>query len=246
MVQFGQLFNKAYVQLSIRSMGHTPGNIKSLTESQALQYGADVFGEMILFGIAVGIFYHEYSGNVEKEALKAEKLNAQFSTLQSQISTLASTVTTLQHQIREQQEAKERLETMLATVVTATKANSARQQRQLEQIQQVQNKQLHSNTQNSNNNNNNNTSNTNNNNSSQHGSSHHESETTTSSSPSSQGYFSSVWSWLFGSSTTTPTAPTAPTTQLHSISTTKHFAHIPASQPPVLVSDSHLISSSAS
>lgn len=37
-----------------------PVAVKPLTEEMAVQLGADMLGEMIVFGIAVGVVFHEY------------------------------------------------------------------------------------------------------------------------------------------------------------------------------------------
>ncbi|KJE91403.1 hypothetical protein CAOG_02540 [Capsaspora owczarzaki ATCC 30864] len=106
MVKFGQGFNQVYTRMQLLSMGHRATAVKPLTEEQALQYGSDILGEFILFGIAASLLFHEFTGSAEKEAAKQAKLA-------STLAGLRTDVTTLQNQLAENNATIARLSLLL-------------------------------------------------------------------------------------------------------------------------------------
>jgi len=49
------------ITMEVRLLGHEPRDIKSLSETAAVQRGADILSEMFIFGVAAIVMSFEYT-----------------------------------------------------------------------------------------------------------------------------------------------------------------------------------------
>ena len=78
-----------------------PDKVQPLSEQVAVDVGAELLGESLIFGIATLTLYFEYRRGQNKEAKKEEEQNRKLTDLQNQIKELELTVDTNAAQIRE-------------------------------------------------------------------------------------------------------------------------------------------------
>lgn len=60
-VGFGNATNRLMITMEVRLLGHEPRSIKNLSESAAVQQGADLISEMFIFSVAVAVMSFEYT-----------------------------------------------------------------------------------------------------------------------------------------------------------------------------------------
>ena len=86
----------------MRLMGLSgPEKVPPLTEQAAVDVGAELLGESLIFGVAVLTLYFEYQRGQKKEANKEDAQNQKITDLQNQIKELELTVETNATQMRE-------------------------------------------------------------------------------------------------------------------------------------------------
>ena len=86
----------------MRLMGLSgPEKVPPLSEQVAIDVGAELLGESLIFGIATLTLYFEYRRGVKKEENKEEKQNQRLTDLQNQVKELELTVETNAAQVRE-------------------------------------------------------------------------------------------------------------------------------------------------
>ncbi|XP_047004984.1 putative OPA3-like protein CG13603 [Schistocerca americana] len=78
-----------------------PVNIPSLNEAMAIELGANLVGEGIIFGVAAGVLYIEYNRQTRKETAKEQARKEELDTLHYTIQELYFTTERQDAQIRE-------------------------------------------------------------------------------------------------------------------------------------------------
>ncbi|KAL5008178.1 hypothetical protein ScPMuIL_013759 [Solemya velum] len=69
-----QLYHWADVNIRMRMLGlGKAGSVEPLSESMAIELGAEMLGEFIIFSIASGTLYFEYQRSSKKEQIKEEE-----------------------------------------------------------------------------------------------------------------------------------------------------------------------------
>ncbi|CDW54006.1 OPA3 domain containing protein [Trichuris trichiura] len=85
-----QLYHRVDVTKKMIMMGFgKPAKVPSLTEESAVELGADILGEVIVYSIAATLFTLEYMRTSEKARIKEELLLNRISNLENKISELA-------------------------------------------------------------------------------------------------------------------------------------------------------------
>ncbi|KFD62932.1 hypothetical protein M514_10145 [Trichuris suis] len=85
-----QLYHRVDVTKKMLMMGFgKPAKVPSLTEESAVELGADILGEVIVYSIAATLFTLEYMRTSEKARVKEELLLNRISNLEDKISELA-------------------------------------------------------------------------------------------------------------------------------------------------------------
>ena len=86
----------------MRLMGLSgPEKVQPLSEQVAVDVGAELLGESLIFGIATVMLYFEYRRGQRKEEKKEDEQNQRIIGLQNQIKELELTVETNAAQVRE-------------------------------------------------------------------------------------------------------------------------------------------------
>jgi len=78
-----------------------PVNIPKLNEAQAIEFGAELIGETVIFGIATLVLVAEYVRSSRKEAAKEEERKQEVEQMQSDLKNLYMTNASLEAQVRE-------------------------------------------------------------------------------------------------------------------------------------------------
>ncbi|KAM7425234.1 Optic atrophy 3 protein [Porites harrisoni] len=98
----GQGYHWFETRVRMKLMGLSgPDKVQPLSEQVAVDVGAELLGESLIFGIATLTLYFEYRRGQNKEAKKEEEQNRKLTDLQNQIKELELTVDTNAAQIRE-------------------------------------------------------------------------------------------------------------------------------------------------
>ena len=86
----------------MRLMGLSgPEKVQPLSEQVAVDVGAELLGESLIFGIATVMLYFEYRRGQRKEEKKEDEQNQKIMGLQNEIKELELTVETNTAQVRE-------------------------------------------------------------------------------------------------------------------------------------------------
>lgn len=95
------VYHWADTQLKMRFMGFTPTRVEKLNESMAIDLGADLLGEVIIFSIAAVTIYLEYWRSSSKEQRKEIAQNMQLTELDEKVQELVLTVEEQNAKLRE-------------------------------------------------------------------------------------------------------------------------------------------------
>ena len=88
--------------VKMRVMGLSgPDKVQPLSEQAAVDVGAELLGETLVFGVAATLMYLEYNRGKKKEEMKEQEQNNKLSELQSQVKELELLVDTHAAQVRE-------------------------------------------------------------------------------------------------------------------------------------------------
>ena len=88
--------------VKMRIMGLSgPDKVQPLSEQVAVDVGAELLGETLVFGVAAGLMYLEYNRGKRKEEIKEQEQNEKLSELQCQVRELELLVDTNAAQVRE-------------------------------------------------------------------------------------------------------------------------------------------------
>ena len=86
----------------MRIMGLSgPDKVRPLSEQAAVDVGAELLGETLVFGVAATLMYLEYNRGKKKEEMKEQEQNQKLFELQSQVKELELLVDTNAAQVRE-------------------------------------------------------------------------------------------------------------------------------------------------
>ncbi|KAK7104962.1 putative OPA3-like protein CG13603 [Littorina saxatilis] len=106
-----QIYHWMEVNFRLRLMGMGKAkNVERLTEDMAIELGAEMLGEFIIFTVAAGTLLLEYNKSVTKEALKEEREKHQMLMLKSKLQDLDLITAVQEAQIRELQRSVDDLE----------------------------------------------------------------------------------------------------------------------------------------
>ena len=88
--------------VKMRLMGLSgPDKVQPLSEQAAVDVGAELLGETLVFGVAVTLMYLEYNRGKKKEEMKEQEQNDKLLELQTQLKELELLVDTNAAQVRE-------------------------------------------------------------------------------------------------------------------------------------------------
>ena len=88
--------------VKMRLMGlAAPAEVKPLSEHRAVDLGAEILGESVVFFVGAATLYFEYKRSQRKEEKKEEEQNSRISQLQRELQDLELTVETQSTQLRE-------------------------------------------------------------------------------------------------------------------------------------------------
>jgi len=100
-----QQFNRTEQRVRMRILGWKGEvDVKPLSDSQALDLGAQLLGECLVFGTAVGLITLEYQRSKAKERKKEAELAKEFSNLHGQITLLKCDIVGIREEIAHQME----------------------------------------------------------------------------------------------------------------------------------------------
>ena len=89
-------------KVKMRLMGLSgPDEVPPLSEQVAVDVGAELLGESVVFGVAVAMLFLEYRRGQRKEEIKEQEQNEKLFGLQSQVKELELLVETNAAQVRE-------------------------------------------------------------------------------------------------------------------------------------------------
>ncbi|XP_076442443.1 optic atrophy 3 protein homolog [Babylonia areolata] len=114
-----QLYHWLEVNFRLRLMGLGKAqSVEKLSEEMAIELGAEMLGEFIIFAIAAGTLLLEYQRSVKKEALKEEREKHQVLILKQKLQDLDLVTAVQEAQIRELQRAVDELEAQNQSLVS--------------------------------------------------------------------------------------------------------------------------------
>ena len=88
------------VRMRLMGLGRAK-EVKPLDEASAVQLGADMLGEGIIFGVSAGIIAWEYLRQIRKDAAKENTQNDRLSVLEGHVQDLGLTIEQQSAEIRE-------------------------------------------------------------------------------------------------------------------------------------------------
>lgn len=98
----GQGYHWLETNVKMRIMGLSgPDKVQPLSEQAAIDVGAELLGETLVFGVAATLMYLEYSRGKKKEEMKEQEQNQKLFELQRQVKELELLVDTNAAQVRE-------------------------------------------------------------------------------------------------------------------------------------------------
>ena len=89
-----------FVRLRVMGLAG-PVEVRPLQEETALETGADLLGEIVVFGFGVGIFTLEYIRTQRKEARREQKQTDQIGNLVNKVEVLTTKLNDLDQQMAE-------------------------------------------------------------------------------------------------------------------------------------------------
>ncbi|KHJ41788.1 NAC domain protein [Trichuris suis] len=154
-----QLYHRVDVTKKMLMMGFgKPAKVPSLTEESAVELGADILGEVIVYSIAATLFTLEYMRTSEKARVKEELLLNRISNLEDKISELAlsaerneAVLRSMERLVKEKSSSlswkmnKEKLMAMQSAVRIGGKGTARRKKKVVHKTPTSDDKKLHSN-----------------------------------------------------------------------------------------------------
>eukprot|EP00123_Amoebidium_parasiticum_P001537 comp12652_c0_seq1/m.7716 comp12652_c0_seq1/g.7716 ORF comp12652_c0_seq1/g.7716 comp12652_c0_seq1/m.7716 type:complete len:175 (-) comp12652_c0_seq1:128-652(-) len=98
-IGFGQVWHRLELNIKIRFLGHVPIAIKSLPEEKALVAGADVFGELFVYSVAVGVLWFELKRSSYESAIKQAHINQSFDRVAERVERLQQQINRVDEQL---------------------------------------------------------------------------------------------------------------------------------------------------
>ncbi|CAB1438396.1 unnamed protein product [Pleuronectes platessa] len=96
-----QIYHWVEMRTKMRIMGFRGSTIKPLNEDKAVELGAELLGEAIIFLIGTGCMVLEYSRQAANSRRKEEELTETITSLQTQLAELSLTTETMDARLRE-------------------------------------------------------------------------------------------------------------------------------------------------